>query len=213
VSPDWYRSATWSPAVARDFQARLRRAREANREQYLLIQAGTLQQAHPNAALDLLDQYFALPLTRPSPEAHVVRAKAFLALGRLHDAIESYEAALAREQEFPNILTQAYLDLPYSIAEHQVNSKYDRALEVLRDRESRPAFPIERFRWNAIHALIFAERGPQHAARDYAQRALAVAADRDSGFRNHPSLGLVGDESADLVRRMRSLAAGSKSSG
>ena len=206
---DWYRNTTWSPSIARDFQARLSRARAANRAQYLLIQAGSLAQSHPTVVLDLLSQYFELPMERPSPLAHVIRARTLVLLGRLEDAIASYEAALAREHEFSNDLTQAYLELPSLIAEHHLRARYDRAIDVLRDHRDRPTFPIEHFRWNAVNALLVAERAASDsadAARTFAQRALEAAEARHSGFRHHPSLGLVGEESADLIRRLRVLA-------
>jgi tetratricopeptide (TPR) repeat protein len=208
VPTDWYRNTTWDPSIERDFRARLGRARAASRPQYLLLQAGALEQAHPTVTLELLSHYFALPMERPDPAAHVVRARALLALERVDDAIASYEAALAREREFPNILTQAYLELPCLIAERHLRARYDRAVEVLGEHQDRPTFPIEHFRWNAVNAVLLAERGAADAARSFAQRALEAAEARHSGFQHHPSLGLVGEESADLIRRLRVLATG-----
>jgi tetratricopeptide (TPR) repeat protein len=205
---DWYRSTVWSPSIERAFQARLRRARAENRAQYLLIQAQSLERTHPLVVLKLLSQYFALPMKRPSPVAHVARARALVALERVDDAIASYEAALEREREFPNILTQAYLELPSLIVERHLSASYERAAAVLREHRDRPTFPIEHFQWNALYALLCAERGEPSAARTYSQRALEAAENRHSGFRHHPSLGLVGEESADLVRKLRVLAAG-----
>jgi hypothetical protein len=207
VPTAWYRNTGWSPSIERDFQARLGRAREGSKGQYLLIQAQTLEQTHATVALDLLSQYFALQIDRPDPQAHVARAVALTSLGRLEDAIASYEAALACEREFSNLRTQAYLELPGLITKHQLRTHYGRAAKVLRDHEHRPSFPIEHFRWNAFQALISAECGARLDARTYAKRALEVVGERHSGFRHHPSVGLVGEESADLIRQLHMLAA------
>src|SRR5207248_662790 len=93
--PEWFRNATWNAAVAQVFEEKLRRARR--KEQYLRIQASTLAASHPQVALDLLERYFALPDQFDQAQACVDRAQALLALDRTDGAIESYEAALARE--------------------------------------------------------------------------------------------------------------------
>lgn len=208
MTRDWYRKTNWSALIEQEFQTRFRRTRAGNRAQYLLIQAEALVPAHSEAALRLLNQYFALPMERPSPQAHVVRARALLQLGHPPEAIAAYEAALAREDEFPNILTQAYLELPCLIAKRKLRNLYSRARAILHEHEHRLTFPLERFEWNAANALILADQGNQPAARRHAQLALEAAATEHSGFRHHPSLGLVGGESVELIRRLEALAAG-----
>src|SRR5688500_13421369 len=108
---DWFRNTTWNESVERAFDEKLRSAKR--KEQYLRIQASTLARSHPDVALKLLDRYFELTDNFDHAQAHVDRATALLALGRVSDAIASYEAALAREAAFPKLQTQAYLDLPY----------------------------------------------------------------------------------------------------
>ena len=51
-------------------------------------------------------------------------------MGRLSEAIDSYKAALAREAEFPNLQTLAYLDLPYLIATRGLREKYDDTIQL-----------------------------------------------------------------------------------
>src|SRR5580693_8248935 len=96
---DWYRNTTWNDTVERAFNEKLNRARR--KESYLRIQACSLARSHPDVALRLLDRYFTLKDDFDHAQAFVDRATALLALGRVNEAIESYNAALAREAEFP----------------------------------------------------------------------------------------------------------------
>src|SRR5262245_39004100 len=118
-----------------------------------------LAESHPRVALRLLDEYFTLKDKFDHAHAYVDRATAYLAMGDLDSAIQSYEAALSREQEFPNLKTQAYLDLPSLIADHHLARLYDRALQLLDMFQSRLMFPVDHFRWHAARALILSARG------------------------------------------------------
>lgn len=152
MSTDWFRNSTWDAVLEEAFEEKLRRARR--KEQYLRIQACTLARSHPEVALKLLALYFELHDDFDHAQAHVDRATALLTLGRIEEALAAYEAALAREAVFPNLKTQAHLDLPYTVATHGVREQYRRALEVLSLNESRLMFPVDHFRWHVAHALI-----------------------------------------------------------
>jgi len=199
---EWFRNTTWDESIERAFNAKLHRAREKG--QYLRLQAGGLTSSHPEVALKLLDRYFALPVAFDHAQAHVERAEAFLTLGRVADAITAYEAALAREVVFPNVLTQAYLHLPYVVATHGIREQYPRALEVLRLYESRLRFPVEHFRWHAARALIAADTQEAGASKVHAENALAAAC-RGSGLRYHPSVGLVTAEHDGVIKNLEAL--------
>ena len=73
------------------FDEKLRRARR--KEQYLRIQACTLARSHPEVALKLLDRYFELQDDFDHAQAHVDRATALLALGRVGEALAAYEGS------------------------------------------------------------------------------------------------------------------------
>jgi hypothetical protein len=109
---------------------------------------------------------------------------------------------LAREAEFPQLQTQAYVDLPYLIATNGIREKYDRAVQLLEKYEARLAFPVERFRWHA-YALIAAETNDVSSAKVHAQSALEAAALDHSGFRYHPKTGLVSEAYDDIVRKLK----------
>ena len=202
---DWFRNTTWNEDIGRAFDEKLRRARRKG--QYLRIQASTLARSHPEVALKLLDQYFRLPDEFDDAQAHVDRATALLALGRTNEAIASYEAALAREAAFPNLQTQAYLDLPYLIATRGIREQYDRALQLLRDHEVRLMFPVDRFRWHAASALIAMDENDRLPAKAHAERALEATACEHSGFRYHPSVGLVTEQYDSVIRKLEAYSA------
>jgi hypothetical protein len=201
MSADWFRNTTWDEAVERNFNAKLERARR--KEQYLRIQACTLARSHPEVALRLLDRYFLLKDDFDHAQARVDRATAFLALGRVDAAVDSYCAALAREAEFPNLQTQAYLDLPYLIATRGIREKYGYAMELLDKYPARLMFPVDHFRWHAARALIASENRDPVAAKAHAQQALQAAALDHSGFRYHPTVGLVTEQYDALVQKLR----------
>jgi tetratricopeptide (TPR) repeat protein len=205
MSADWFRNTTWDDAIECAFDEKLRRARR--KEQYLRIQACTLARSHPEVALKLLDRYFELNDDFDHAQAHVDRATALLTLGRIDEALEAYEAALAREAVFPNLKTQAYLDLPYVIAARSIRAWYGRAIELLRLHESRLMFPVDHFRWHAAYALIASATGEPEPAREHAGRALEAANRDNSGFRHHRSVGLVTPEYVDVVKKLEALCA------
>ena len=201
MTADWFRNTDWSATIEAEFNENLSRARR--KEQYLRIQASTLARTNPEVALRLLDRYFELPDNFDHAQAHVDRAAAFLALMRIDDALDSYEDALARESEFPKLRTEAYLELPFQIAVLRLRNRYARALEVLRTNQSRLMFPVDHFRWHAAMALIAAHLG-QPDARVHAERALEASARDKSGFRYHPSVGLVGDRYDEIIQQLAS---------
>jgi len=195
----------WNESTERTFNEKLGRARR--KEQYLRIQACALTRSHPEVALRLLDRYFELPHDFDQAQAHVDRATALLTLGRVADAITAYEAALAREEVFPNLLTEACLDLPYVIATHRIREHYPRALEVLRLHERRLVFPVDHFRWHSARALIAADIKEAAAAKTHAEKALEAASRDSSGFRYHASVGLVTAQYDSVIKRLEALCA------
>lgn len=202
-SSEWFRNATWNDAVAAQFEQKLARARR--KEQYLRIQACILAHSRPDVAHSLLDRYFQLPDDFDHAQAHVDRANAYLSEDRLEEALDSYEAALRREAAFPKLLTQAYLDVPFLIAWRGLAERFGRALELLEAGRGRLLFPVDHFRWHAAHALI-ASGGDPAATRMHAAAAMDAAKRDESGFKNHPTVGLVRGSLAQIVSKMRRLS-------
>jgi tetratricopeptide (TPR) repeat protein len=202
---EWFRNTAWNASIERAFDAKLRRARR--KEQYLRIQACTLARSHPEVALKLLDRYFALPNDFDHAQAHVDRATAYLALGRVADALVAYEDALTRESAFPKLQTEAYIAFPYLVATRAVQEQYARALELLLKYKSRLMFPVDHFRWHTARALIAAAAQDAKTAKLHSQEALEAAAREHSGFRYHPSVGLVTKQYDEVAKQLEALRA------
>lgn len=207
MAKDWFRNEAWNEAISKEFEKRLLRARQ--KEQYLRIQASTLAKAHPAVAVELLRRYFELPVQIDRAQAYVDCACALTALGRVDEAVQAYESALRREAEFPNVRTQAYLELALLVATASLANTYQRAKELLEEHKSRVAFPVEEFLWHGAYALILAAQGEHVQAKTRARSALDAAERKDSGFRYHATLGLVTEQHRKLLEAVRSIAAGS----
>jgi tetratricopeptide (TPR) repeat protein len=200
----WFRNAEWNSDIEAAFFAKLKRARD--KSQYLRVQACTLAATHPRIALRLLDQYFTLGDNFDAAQAHVDRATAFLSVGQVEDALTSYEAALSVEAKRPHYQTQASLDLPFLIACQGIVARYEQALDLLDRHQSRLSFAVDYFCWHTSRALISSAVGATAEAKAQARLALAAAEKDHSGFRYHPSVGLVGDSYQQIRQRLASLA-------
>lgn len=201
---DWYRNKQWTNEAAEHFEAKLKRARR--KAQYLRIQASCLAAIEPEVALELLNRYFQLDDDFDHAQAFVDRATAFLSLGRTDDAVSAYEDALQREADFPNLKTQACLELPFLIATTPLPDMFDRALAVLEQSADSLTFPVDVFRWNASYALILSACGRSSEATTYADAASIAASKTESGFRYHQNLGLVENRYPDLLRELELIA-------
>jgi tetratricopeptide (TPR) repeat protein len=202
---DWFRHKDWNAEIEAAFFEKLRRARE--KKQYLRIQASTLANLKPEVALRLLDEYFALGDHFDQAQGYSDRARAYLTLGDIENAMAALEAALVREKQYPHLLTDAYLDLPFLIATHRIQSRYGQALDLLERHRARLNFPVDHFRWHATYALILSANAQTSRAREHARQALAAAAKDHSGFRYHPGVGLVGQK-YEYIRKQLTATAG-----
>jgi len=202
---DWFRNTSWTPGIEDAFFEKLARAKD--KSQYLRIQASTLASSSPEIALRLLDQYLALGEHFDMAQAHVDRATAYLCLGQVASAILAYETALAREESYPQLKTQARLELPFLIAERRLSQHYDRAISFLEAHKNKLMSPLDRFRWHCALALIRSEQGERRTAQGAAREALAAASETKSGFRYHQHVGLVENIDEALRQRLRELAA------
>ena len=212
MSKEWFRRTRWSAADEEDFNRRLARSRAQRRAQYLRIQALHLTEAAPprfDVALALLDRLITeYPDNLQLAQAHLQRAECLVILGRIEEGIAAFRSALATEREFPHSRTAAYLCFAYFVATSNMERLHDEALDVLEEFGHEEMFPREIFLHNAALALIAHATGESSVAREAAARALTAASQSQSGFRYHPTVGLVEQADPTVTARLNKLAAG-----
>ncbi len=185
--------------------AKLKSARR--KEQYLRIQASTLSEKLPDVALELLGQYFELDDDFDHAQAYCDKALALKTLGKLEEAVASYKLALKRESEFPNLLTDAYINFPMIVALNKMVKYFSEANAVLDKNKDRIMFPVDHFRWHAAKSIFESERGNKEEASIQAGLALDAAKIKKSGFRYHQNLGLVGKKNQNIVNKLKRIYA------
>lgn len=194
-SDDWYRNKDWNESIEEHFYSKLKRAR-AQRDQYLVIQALTLADKHPKVTLRLVDEYFESRKDQfDDVRALLAKANAYFALNDLETCIAAFKEVLGREREFPKHQTGVYLDYPYLVATQKIESEFSYALDVLNDHVDRLTFPLDYYKWHASKALI-SNDGFE------AKKALDVAEVKNSGFRFHQDVGLVGKEHQETIKQL-----------
>lgn len=211
---EWFRRTTWTADDEREFFARLGRSRGAERRaQYLRIQASHLAAAEPplhEPALRLLERLLAdYPDDIMLALAHAQRAASLTALGRADEALSALRAALAAQRARPNVQTSAPVDFAWLVATYDgAGALRDEALSVLAEfgAAAEDTFPAERYRRDGARAMLLEAAGDSTAAAAAARGALAAAGATHSGFRYHPTLGLVESPDAGPHARLVRLA-------
>ncbi len=195
---DWFRRTTWTEQDSADFAQRLQRARPENRPQYVRIQAvalhATAEPSNLRAALSLLDYFF-----RNWPE-DIFLANAFWQAARCHEELDEEQSALLAyrrpldaQRGRPNVQPPTALDLGMFVLRLGRTDLYAEVLSVLNEfaREQTMVFPVERYHFHLIHALLAARTGNDQDARPHAVIALDEAKKTQTGIPHHPTLGLV----------------------
>ena len=204
---DWYRNSDWGSDIEDAFRAKLARAR-SQKPQYIIIQAAYLSASHPKIALSLIEEYFQTGDESFTPNAHRTQAVAYRALGQTEDAVLAFKQALDWEASHPGHITEARIGFPKLVVEERLVAEYDYALNILTSRftPSDHVFPNMRYDWNGCCALIAFEREEFHEAQEFAERALRAAAETESPFRYHRSVGVVKNASDEFGRRIKRIA-------
>lgn len=209
ATTDWYRRTTWSDDDQRDFERRLSRARQ--KSQYLRVQAVYLASVgHHQAAIDLLSRFVAdYPSDTNLAQAYLQLAESYALEGTLTQTLDAFDDALEAERAKPQVQTQAWLVYPLFVVEHELEERYSDAESVLDEfcRERDLSFPLQRYQFNASRALFAAALGKTETATELAGIALAAANETHSGYRYHPTVGLVESQSPVIKTRLKKLIA------
>lgn len=128
---DWYRRTNWNAETAADFEARLARARPTSRAQYLSLQGQALLATHPVQAEALLERAIAAGEPSEIPRAACYLALSRVAQGKIDDAINAYEEAIAAERRNPAFRSTATVDQAFLIALFERHDLYGKAIDQL----------------------------------------------------------------------------------
>lgn len=194
---DWYRRKTWTDEDQRDYFERLNLAKKHNRPQYLRIQAIELLETGEKENLEAAEKLLKKQLSE-FPEERVNRSSAFRTLGEIErirgnsdKALNYYRKALNFEKEFPNSITQAYLDFSELVVKEKREEDYNFVQELLLSRIDNLAFPIEKYKAYSILSIINKKNNELEKAKEFAKLAEQFVNAETSGFRYHKKLGVV----------------------
>jgi len=209
---DWYRRTTWTPDDQREFHDRNRRSRGTDsKAQYIRIQAWTLFETGDgsliNDALELLEQSFVdYPASFDCALSFETAGRCCEALNRIGEAISYYQKALARQKEFPGVVTNACFSLGKLAVEQERSDLYDTVLSAL-DDFGHLMLPWQAYMAYGIRAVIALSNGDDALARSYADRAFDAAAVRDSGLGwGRAKVGIVKDTNTRMHSRLLTIA-------
>lgn len=213
MANEWYRKTSWIKEDQDDFSARLRRCRsDYARAQYLRIQASHLQLlATPEMykwALVLLERILNdFPDQSQLAMTHFQKAECFEGLGEPRRALELYRCALQAEREFRNRKTNAWLEFGWLVIRCGFSDVYAETLAILDEFKGPLMFPVTCFKFFGILAIISDHNFDVVAAKDFAAKALTAASKNDSGFRYHPTVGLVKNPDEKIISHLQRIAA------
>jgi hypothetical protein len=200
----WYRNTDWSPAIAARFEEGLRHAHD--KAQFLRIQATSVAPREPEVALQLLDRYFALPVRLFEAWARELQGRLHESLGDDAAALVSYAAALEAERLKPSVTSRSHLRLAELVLRRADAARYLDALAVLQAREGHNETALEEFARCAATAQLLERLHDAPRARDYARAALDAASRPESGLGFADGRGLIRQDQAPLIERLRRLA-------
>jgi hypothetical protein len=125
---------------------------------------------------------------------------------RQDEALQAYLAALAVERSHPGVQGLAYLDLSELVLALGRTDLYAELLEVIKVRQHHAIFPVVQYRAFGAAAFLSEALGNLDDARAFAMQALSAAAQTESPFRYHRTLGLVERSDEEVQSKLWHLA-------
>lgn len=194
---DWYRRKSWSSFDEEEFFQKLGRARKESRAQYLRVQAIELLETKERKLLEVAKQLLDKMLS-DYPDDTFNRSLALHTLGDIakanqdvETAIDYYAQAIAFEQIYPNVKTQAYLDYSELIVKTNKIGLYDKIEEILKAEVQKLIFPLHKYKVFSLLAIIYYDKNDVELAKRFALEAEKFANAESSGLRYHKHLGIV----------------------
>lgn len=206
VSDEWYRGADWDADTQEAFELRLRRARPANRQQYLRIKATyLLSGGKEDDGVQLLHRSIELGTWRADTASAWEQLGDVAALrGHTEEAVACYERVLREQPSLNGTSGKVEISLAEVLLATQEQSKVDEAIGYLNAwiKRDGPKLNDARFRW--FLALIDASEavGDHETAARSAKNALDLAA-RGPQFCRHRDVGIVQADDLTLHRLKR----------
>lgn len=211
-SKEWYRQSTWSPEVCDEFERKLSRSR-AQKSEYLRIQAFTLAETSSKdfaqPAIDLARRFLELKSEGVGvSQMYATIAKAFNTLGNISAAIDAYKLAVDAEHRWPNVRGYYYIDYAWFAATNKLCHLYeDVTLAITKNmQDSDLIFPVNQYRYFASLALIASDSSDNEKAKLMAKKALAAVSESEGPFRRYSWLGLVKQNTDEILVRIKKLA-------
>ena len=203
VASEWYRSPEWHDAAREDFEARLRRARPHNRQQYLRIKGLSLRAAgNLDGAREILERAAEAPdgYFFQSMAAWEALADMDVESGDLTSAELLYRRILIQQPSSGSTGTVEISLAEVLLASNRTQNN-DEILALLNTWLERPGlkFDNQLFRWH-LDLIRLAERiGDGETVQRAARTALNLA-ERRPQLPRHPDVGLVMTDRATLGR-------------
>jgi tetratricopeptide (TPR) repeat protein len=201
---DWYRRTSWTVEDQEEFFRKLARARSWSRAQYLRIQAVHFVYSEDPALLDVAEMLI-LKLFEEYSENRMERSPALALLGDIYKlrkefekAMVYYKKAIDFEKEFPNVLTNVYLEYAELVVKLKRYPNFDFVANLVQERVENSPFPIEKYKAFSIMAIIYSHKGDKEKADHFATLANKNASAETSGLRYHQFLGVVKDRDDHL---------------
>jgi len=207
MSHDWYRRTTWTQEDQTAFFDRLNRSKgQYHKAQYLRIQASYLEDDYPDEALSLLSMVLN-DFSEPSEmsQTFLQKAHCLISLSKTTEVIKVFRDVLAYEKMYPKYKTQGYLDFPIFIIAHKKTELYPEAKDILLSHEDRLMFPIDYYRYHTVLAVIEWQNENIDNAKSHVAQAKKVATQKHSGFRYHPSVGLIKEKDVEIQKLFRDI--------
>lgn len=215
---DWYRNTTWTEDIRKSFFDRLGRSRTTyNKAQYARIQASHLRETgkkqNIQAAIELLNLMIKQwPEPSQLATAYLQKALCFEDLGMNKPAIEAYRKSVKAEEESKKLRVGACLHFGWFVIAHGLKKYYDEVLSSIENNETLKEitpfliWPIYRYKFSAIFAVILKSKGEKEAAQRFAVRALEAMDIKESPFRYHKKEGLVTKPTKKVVKQLKKIA-------